>query len=393
MNEKIIKKNSIAIGIMLSSVILSEYVSFLPKGIIFLIFIPFFYLIFINKHNLSVKHNSNVIVFLIVMVLFCVWSIFLSGFKSVTIKYVTEFLCLGIPFLLVSKYHIDAILVFRTIVVLGTISIPSQLNRVNIELVNYIDDGEILMQISYNLLKASIASILLLAFDRSRIFKLISLLNIWFSFLFLFMVGSRGAALSFLLSIVLVFLYYRNRIINFFSLKMILLYSVSFLFLFNIVPVLEYIMFFMYSNDIKSIGLDRIIDSMVNDVELSTGRGLILEKALQGFFDSPLFGNGIGSFDNYSGKYTHNIVTQALYEGGLVFGAPIVVLVVYSVIVLNSKMDEESRWIYIYLISSCLIQLMLSSYFWCSSLLWFMFGILLRNMKYKIRLFSCNYVK
>lgn len=378
---------------MLSSVILSEYVSFLPKGIIFLIFIPFFYLIFINKHNLSVKHNSNVIVFLIVMVLFCVWSIFLSGFKSVTIKYVTEFLCLGIPFLLVSKYHIDAILVFRTIVVLGTISIPSQLNRVNIELVNYIDDGEILMQISYNLLKASIASILLLAFDRSRIFKLISLLNIWFSFLFLFMVGSRGAALSFLLSIVLVFLYYRNRIINFFSLKMILLYSVSFLFLFNIVPVLEYIMFFMYSNDIKSIGLDRIIDSMVNDVELSTGRGLILEKALQGFFDSPLFGNGIGSFDNYSGKYTHNIVTQALYEGGLVFGAPIVVLVVYSVIVLNSKMDEESRWIYIYLISSCLIQLMLSSYFWCSSLLWFMFGILLRNMKYKIRLFSCNYVK
>lgn len=393
MNEKIIKKNSIAIGIMLSSVILSEYVSFLPKGIIFLIFIPFFYLIFINKHNLSVKHNSNVIVFLIVMVLFCVWSIFLSGFKSVTIKYVTEFLCLGIPFLLVSKYHIDAILVFRTIVVLGTISIPSQLNRVNIELVNYIDDGEILMQISYNLLKASIASILLLAFDRSRIFKLISLLNIWFSFLFLFMVGSRGAALSFLLSIVLVFLYYRNRIINFFSLKMILLYSVSFLFLFNIVPVLEYIMFFMYSNDIKSIGLDRIIDSMVNDVDLSTGRGLILEKALQGFFDSPLFGNGIGSFDNYSGKYTHNIVTQALYEGGLVFGAPIVVLVVYSVIVLNSKMDEESRWIYIYLISSCLIQLMLSSYFWCSSLLWFMFGILLRNMKYKIRLFSCNYVK
>lgn len=378
---------------MLSSVILSEYVSFLPKGIIFLIFIPFFYLIFINKHNLSVKHNSNVIVFLIVMVMFCVWSIFLSGFKSVTIKYVTEFLCLGIPFLLVSKYHIDAILVFRTIVVLGTISIPSQLNRVNIELVNYIDDGEILMQISYNLLKASIASILLLAFDRSRIFKLISLLNIWFSFLFLFMVGSRGAALSFLLSIVLVFLYYRNRIINFFSLKMILLYSVSFLFLFNIVPVLEYIMFFMYSNDIKSIGLHRIIDSMVNDVELSTGRGLILEKALQGFFDSPLFGNGIGSFDNYSGKYTHNIVTQALYEGGLVFGAPIVVLVVYSVIVLNSKMDEESRWIYIYLISSCLIQLMLSSYFWCSSLLWFMFGILLRNMKYKIRLFSCNYVK
>lgn len=393
MNEKIIKKNSIAIGIMLSSVILSEYVSFLPKGIIFLIFIPFFYLIFINKHNLSVKHNSNVIVFLIVMVMFCVWSIFLSGFKSVTIKYVTEFLCLGIPFLLVSKYHIDAILVFRTIVVLGTISIPSQLNRVNIELVNYIDDGEILMQISYNLLKASIASILLLAFDRSRIFKLISLLNIWFSFLFLFMVGSRGAALSFLLSIVLVFLYYRNRIINFFSLKMILLYSVSFLFLFNIVPVLEYIMFFMHSNDIKSIGLHRIIDSMVNDVELSTGRGLILEKALQGFFDSPLFGNGIGSFDNYSGKYTHNIVTQALYEGGLVFGAPIVVLVVYSVIVLNSKMDEESRWIYIYLISSCLIQLMLSSYFWCSSLLWFMFGILLRNMKYKIRLFSCNYVK
>ena len=378
---------------MLSSVILSEYVSFLPKGIIFLIFIPFFYLIFINKHNLSVKHNSNVIVFLIVMVMFCVWSIFLSGFKSVTIKYVTEFLCLGIPFLLVSKYHIDAILVFRTIVVLGAISIPSQLNRVNIELVNYIDDGEILMQISYNLLKASIASILLLAFDRSRIFKLISLLNIWFSFLFLFMVGSRGAALSFLLSIVLVFLYYRNRIINFFSLKMILLYSVSFLFLFNIVPVLEYIMFFMHSNDIKSIGLHRIIDSMVNDVELSTGRGLILEKALQGFFDSPLFGNGIGSFDNYSGKYTHNIVTQALYEGGLVFGAPIVVLVVYSVIVLNSKMDEESRWIYIYLISSCLIQLMLSSYFWCSSLLWFMFGILLRNMKYKIRLFSCNYVK
>lgn len=215
-NEKIIKKNSIAIGIMLSSVILSEYVSFLPKGIIFLIFIPFFYLIFINKHNLSVKHNSNVIVFLIIMVLFCVWSIFLSGFKNVTIKYVTEFLCLGIPFLLVSKYHIDAILVFRTIVVLGTISIPSQLNRVNIELVNYIDDGEVLMQISYNLLKASIASILLLAFDRSRIFKLISLLNIWFSFLFLFMVGSRGAALSFLLSIVLVFLYYRNRIINFF---------------------------------------------------------------------------------------------------------------------------------------------------------------------------------
>lgn len=393
MDKKVIKKNSIAIGIMLSSGVLSNLLFFLPKGIMFLIIIPFVYLLCINKSSFWIKNDSNVISFLILLFLFCFESLVLSGFEYVTVKYVGEFLCLGVPFILVSKYPIDAISMFRTIVVLGTIVIPSQLMGINIEFMSYADDGEFLMQISYSLLKASIASVLLLAFDKSVKFKLIALFNIGFSSLFLFTVGSRGAMLSFVFAIVFVILYYNNKRIHIVSLKMFLMLMLGIFLLFNIVYVFEFVASFLYFQDIKSIGVERIIDDIGNAKNISTGRDLIFEKALQGFYDSPFWGNGIGSFDNYSGKYTHNIITQSLYEGGLLFGAPIIFIVMYSLSVLNSNINREFRWVYIYLVSACLIQLMLSSYFWCSSILWFMLGLSLRKLRYKIKLFSCYYSK
>ena len=132
--------------------------------------------------------------------------------------------------------------------------------------------------------------------------------------------------------------------------------------------------------NIQSIALERIAFSLENNSDLSSGRGEIYEIAFAGFSNSPIFGNGIGSFDNYSGKYPHNLFLQQLYEGGFLWGVPMIFIVIFSFVKLNSNMDKQFRYFLIYLITTSIVHLLVSSYFWSSSIYWFLMGLVFHDL-------------
>lgn len=377
-------KNSIALGIMLSCNVLSVFVSFIPNGIMILVLVPLIYILRINKELLFDNVNKNILTFIASVSLFSIYSLFNSDFNDVTLKYVIEFFCLGIPFLIVSKYQFDIIVLFRVIVVLGTIAIPFQVSEVDVEYATYDDDAVILMIISYTLLKALVASALLVFIDKNKKFIILAFINIFTTSLFLFLVGSRGTIVAFLFSIFLIVLYINNKSVKLFSLKTFFIIFICFFLYDNAEKIIVFLADFLYLNNVNSIGIERVVDSIYDGGDLSSGRDVLFENAINGFYVSPFLGNGIGAFDNYSGFYPHNVFIQALYEGGIIFGLPIILIIIYSIYLLNAEISKQIRWLYIYVISAELIHLIFSSYFWNSSLFWFMIGFSLRRLKYSL---------
>ena len=132
---------------------------------------------------------------------------------------------------------------------------------------------------------------------------------------------------------------------------------------------------------ISSYSLMRMVNSLNNGSSLSSGRDDIYAVAISGIKDNLILGSGVGSFDNYSGAYPHNIFLQVLYEGGLLFGIPLIAVIIISICTLNQKVTMDRRLLHIYLISAGLVQLLFSANFWSSILFWYWIGLSLKRIK------------
>ena len=115
---------------------------------------------------------------------------------------------------------------------------------------------------------------------------------------------------------------------------------------------------------------------------LDSGRGDLTAEALQDFVESPIWGKGIASFQNYT-IYPHNLFVQMLQEGGMILFIPfaIIFIVALKELVLG---DRNTEYYKILLFTFCtgVMQLMFSSYFWTSSLYWLFVVLVLYRRHY-----------
>ena len=107
--------------------------------------------------------------------------------------------------------------------------------------------------------------------------------------------------------------------------------------------------------------------------------------AWDGFLRSPIIGNGVGSFtDNYGVygfTYIHNILLQILYELGLLFGLPIIIIVLTPLkTIVFDLYTKKDLSLLIVLFASSVPMLMLSSELWINRQLWLMLGYFLSNI-------------
>ncbi len=125
----------------------------------------------------------------------------------------------------------------------------------------------------------------------------------------------------------------------------------------------------------------------MGDGDISNGRIGIYKLALTEFLNSPIVGNGIGTFTiNGEHSYPHNVIIQMLYESGIIY--TIILCIPVAVFIrrlFNRGLDDANKIVAMFLLCLSFIGLMLSSYYWNQQAFWLIvgFGISYSN-KYSI---------
>lgn len=165
--------------------------------------------------------------------------------------------------------------------------------------------------------------------------------------------GGRGAFV-YIISITLFLLY--------------LLYKEKKKYIFNIsfIIVLFAFLFIFFANNLdiwNSKGFLRTILNITND----ESRIMLQEKALNVFYDFPLWGQGVGSIWWTVGIYSHNLFTDLLAETGII-GTVIIVLILYFSIkrLIQYSNINSSIYFLLFVFAGGFIQLMFSGY-WIAS--------------------------
>lgn len=374
------KNNSIATAIVLCANALSPLLSLIPNGIVIIIFIPLAYLI-INNCDYYFGSGFNArsfMCFLLYFFIFFGYSFCVSSIRSSVIECFKNFLVFGIPLTLISFLKVRSIYILRTIVMVGIIAIPMQLLQIDF---SNTSDAGVWMMVSYNLLKIIVPSVIVVFYDKSIIFKFIGLCEVFIGIAFLVVLGSRGAVLGLLLSLLLLFLYRQNKKIQICSFKALSVVIIIVIIAIFFEPIVRFIYEWLQNHNISSYSLMRMVNNLSEGTSLSSGRNEIYAVAISSIKENLIIGTGIGSFDNYSGAYPHNIFLQILYEGGGVFGIPLILLIILSISSVNQEVSLEIRLLYVFLISAGFVQLLFSSNFWSSILFWYWIGLSLKRIQ------------
>ena len=240
------------------------------------------------------------------------------------------------------------------------------------------------MGISYALLSPALTIVAHLLYYRKKNDYLIYLAYA-FSMYLLYQIIVRGIRGSILCILVLIFFAVLNndRFRGTFSIRRGAVLAVVFIGLLNADYLLT-----ATANALSSIGIHiRFIEktialgNVIGDV--SNGRIDIYSVAIKDFFDSPIWGKGIGYFPEVHGiNYPHNLILQVLGEGGLLLGIPIILVIIRIIYdLIFGRIENRDLRVCILLLTSCTIPAaFVSDEIWNYQLLWLLFGILLKKV-------------
>lgn len=162
----------------------------------------------------------------------------------------------------------------------------------------------------------------------------------------------------------------------------ILLIIIMTLFLVDSNIFLQQLYSFLHSHNIKIAFIDKNI-FLAGSNDISHGRLEIWQAAINGIWDSPLWGHGITTFQYYTGYiFPHNIVLQFLFDGGILLTIPLLWYLVKGMI--NTfriiRKTNKDKFVLILLLSCIsLTRVMVSAEVWRVMLLWLLLGVLTQD--------------
>lgn len=368
---------SISIAVMLCSRSLTELINFPLSSVIILVLTSIISFIFSRKNILL---NKNIAILISYILFFLLVGISI-GRSFVPTEYLLYFSCFGIlPSLITLNIKFDVI--YKSIIIIGLILLyPYYTIDYS---ANLYDSAQKYMDMSYKVLIFIITGFLCFFLGFSKLYKTLALI-VTSGYLVLFLsFGSRGAIVSlfaFLAIYWIISARSKNKMINRLLMSMTAMIAVSLAFKLIIVNLYE----FLSDRNTEILAISRIFQMLEDGKSMSTGRDYLAEIALTGIYHSPLFGKGIGSFDNYSGLYPHNIILQLMWEGGILLTMPIISCFLTGISsIFNNCLKIEFRIFLLLLFSSGIIQLFFSSYLWMSLFLWLFIWLTIRKSRYKL---------
>jgi hypothetical protein len=382
--SKAAKRNSLIIALLMSFNIINAVidafivvdleVGLLVGGTICILFIIFSLM---NKDFSTNKKSLFLISYIIFTI---VVSLPLLSFYDGTIETLINFIFYGLISILIGSKSFDTQMVTRYTVYISLVSIFPFVDLLK----NYTKTfsyTRIDMGLSYALLPVVIAAITHFIYYRKS-----ANLFIWIGYIFnaycLFLLifgGSRGVLVS-----ILFFFWFLslNKFVNkngsseFINHRKLWFLFSCFLIIISLI-LFENIIVIVHES-LSSLGIEiAFVEKnyylLQSAGDISNNRMTLYGQALEGFANSPIWGNGIGSFQYYTGvAYPHNIILELLYEGGLILATPIILILLIGMLkVLTGKVKSKDEYLYVaLLIASSMPRLMVSASFWSIQIFW-----------------------
>lgn len=301
---------------------------------------------------------------------------------NVVKQYFVFFIALGASMLCISNSKVDVIRLLQVIILMAFVLIPFALRA------DFSDgdlrDYQAWMGQSYNILPFVVAPIYYLFWGDSKVYKMLSLVTIVPYMSIMLSHAPRGCILAILLSPVFCMfqkeLYKKNRIgktitILFVSFIVVVIFSG---------PILSVLSRVHMSTNFNFLNKFFVLE------DASDGRNLIYADAFAGFLDSPIWGNGIASFWDYT-MWPHNIFLQMMYENGIIVIIPFLVILYFGFVLIKSPHVNKDVAIYLsFLFIISMVELMFSSYYWKKQSFWLLVWTILYYYKQNQRLIASN---
>ncbi|MDY0016225.1 MAG: O-antigen ligase family protein [Candidatus Delongbacteria bacterium] len=382
-NHKKIVINSICIGLLISMNFIAGILS--VSGGIIIITIGILGLQIYSQKGVTISFKSALIILFIILYFLISFSVNRDNLYA--FDYFLKFLIFGIVPLYMSIIKFETRLVIKYTTIIGLISLPILLMRDY----NSLESGY-KMGLSYSLLPIIFAAIIQFSYSKSS--KLISILTIIPPMIIMINIGSRGAFVSLFIFLLLLFV----TKIKYKSIRYLFLFSISITSFFIVEyawTILNWIQFTLMKYDLSIYALDKTVLYYANE-KLFNSRDFIWANALKGIKEFSIFGYGIGSYEVIYDIFIHNIFLQSLWEGGLIFFIPILLIFLKTLSVsLSSSLTDRNKHIFlIYLLSLSYFSLLFSSKFWMNQSFWLLVGLYINNNNKlfpKYNFFKFNY--
>ena len=291
--------------------------------------------------------------------------------------YFGSFLVFGISGFLISQLSFCYQTFYKTIILFSALLLPVVLKLDfgdSSEHLGDVDTG-MWMGVSYGTLRLIISAIIVLKLYKSKINTFLALV-VLLGYLYIYVsYASRGAILAVFTFICLFYFLRKDKIKlrNF-----LLLFSLGFLFILNIDSLAMFLQEFLSNYNINVNAIDKIVIFSNSTGDLSNGRTDIYNKAFEEIVYNPIFGNGIAVFDFKYGLYPHNFVVQILYEGGIVYLLPVLIIFMLSFYYFFSDIiQREDKVFLLFLFCSGIFELLFSFVYWRSVFFWFYVGYII----------------
>lgn len=365
--------NSFIVAMMLLYNSLTVVFGPINKLVVYAILFLFLILLVFNIRTYNyIKHIYSFVLIIITVFVF-LFNIVLYS-KPIIDEYFLYFLCFGVPFLLLPIDKINFEWVIKYMFILSIIYLPFYLkynygyNVVVGEVES--DSGGTLMTMSYRMLPLIFVGFYeLVGRNKNIIIKIIALIvTILYTGLF-FIIASRGALVALILFITFYYINSAKSKKTRYA-RMVILFSLLIIISLSFGLIIEYVHHYLDRQGINVLAINRIIYALEIDAPIDSGRFDLYKQAIEQFKNSPLWGNGIGSFNNYS-EYPHNLFLQIMVEGGLFAIIPFMLIFFIGFFYLLSS-DYNSSYFKILLLAFCagIVQLFFSFYYWGSHYFW-----------------------
>ncbi len=362
--------NSINVAILLSANALC-WVIRIPM-VLAMIMIFCVVLHWVTNRQFAYKNTLGLYLYCMLFFLFPLLLSINSIGNNIAQEYFLNYFVIGYAALLISQSKFN---IKKSLIALSVISIIMIPTIVGMDLENA-DDTGVWMSVSYGVIRfiaALVLCLLLYKYKFNLITKIVLLLPVAFYSVLYATYASRGAILAIVVFFVFFLIVKGGKgsfaVAAFTALVGIVVFA-------NFIPIVIALVGGLQSIGVDIYALDKIlIKSDAGDV--TNGREQLISVGFKMFMESPIWGHGVGAYEvRYGGgAYIHNIILQQLIEGGLLLFVPLALITLMSFRqIFNNSLPHETRLFLVLLMSTGLIELFFSNYFWRSQGYWFLIG-------------------
>ena len=329
-----------------------------------------------------IKVNKTVTSLVAILVIAFVMTNILQRGKS-TLSFVDFVgMCL-LPIVLGAFLIIDYKLVFKGCMLLLVIAIPVY-QRLFLKANIGINYDAVSMSTSYDILPVTIAGLVHFLYfrkDSKIIDKVLYIVSAIFS-LSLIRMSYRGALLALVVTLILAFYFQKRRDSLRNQLLFLTIAIVVIILLINYQAVLMGLSALLNKFGIRIAFIDKSVYLLANETT-AHGRLDIYRKAIEGFWSSPMWGNGMATFQYYTNyPFPHNFILEFLFDGGLLLSVPLIGIFITAIRRLLRRTWDAPRYRFAFVLmigSIAITRGLISAESWRIVLLWLFLGLALNN--------------